>query len=669
MVIKRPAAAQAAKGRAGKIARPSVSQASGPMKKKQKKEVAETTEASTKSAAEAPAVSTPSDQPDWLDESDPESQNEVFLVTAAAVLSDKDQEDGDPLRDPSQVSKEEFQAALFDSISNPIYEQKRGGRPPSLTAKLDVYVGVKEPHKLRPQTQHHHAVLKFLKSKHRFLPFKLAMRRRHAIATHWSTSHKQLWSAVRYVHCTRLGKETVDRKPLVWTQDDQKLNLHDEANEPFQAAAWNRKRELRMSEPFEKKIKKKQETAEKVTKLDFQAMVLERRLLTPSAVLDHVMRNGSKAMQLWTCNRQGKLKEFIEHALQVEGASQAAAAERESDWERVQRLARNPCKCGSNSCVWWSLASDFFRNNPEIDRQRLAAALRKIIQLGPSKDVRVPTIIGEPNCAKSTVLDNVRSVFGQDKVLSKPKLGAPNGALSKLAKDDFRFVFWDDYRPVEYAAYPEDNPTVPATDFLAFFQGQPFNIQVSQSFNDGHPTMTWHRGVAMTCKEEGLWDPIGIVTREEIKHMKARVDIFRASHVVGTNPDLFDTSPACAEPWCRWILVDSVAYAARQGPTVVKKKVREPLALPPLPGQTSVESNAVVSQGLTGGVAQRIRQNREKALQRKRERQGDTGEGNAGSELGKVTPTIEPSNDMNEITPDPYAEFDDLEDPWASEPM
>ena len=81
------------------------------------------------------------------------------------------------------------------------------------------------------------------------------MRRRHAIATHWSTSHKQLWSAVRYVHCTRLGKETVDRKPLVWTQDDRKLNLHDEANEPFQAAAWNRKRELRMSEPFEKKIK------------------------------------------------------------------------------------------------------------------------------------------------------------------------------------------------------------------------------------------------------------------------------------------------------------------------------------------------------------------------------------------------------------------------------
>jgi hypothetical protein len=62
---------------------------------------------------------------------------------------------------------------------------------------------------------------------------------------------------------------------------------------------------------------------------------------------------------------------------------------------------------------------------------------------------------------------------------------------------------------VDYAAHPKENPTVPVTDFLAMFCGQPFNIQVSQSFNDGHPDMEYHRGAAMTAKEEGLWDPIG----------------------------------------------------------------------------------------------------------------------------------------------------------------
>ena len=128
--------------------------------------------------------------------------------------------------------------------------------------------------------------------------------------------------------------------------------------------------------------------------------------------------------------------------------------------------------------MWRRLASDFFENNKEIDKQRLAASLRKVICMGPCKEARVPTIVGEPNCAKSTVLDPIRNVFGQKSVLNKPKLGAANGALSKLAKGSIRFMYFDDYRPVEYAACPKENPTIPVTDFLAMFCGQPFDIQV-----------------------------------------------------------------------------------------------------------------------------------------------------------------------------------------------
>ena len=199
------------------------------------------------------------------------------------------------------------------------------------------------------------------------------------------------------------------------------------------------------------------------------------------------------------------------------------------------------------------MANDFFRNNPGIDRQRLAAALRKIIQLGPCKEARVPLITGESNPAKSTLLDNIRKVFGTEHVLGKPRIGAANGALTRLAKGVIRFIYFDDFRPVDYAALPEDNPTIPATEFLAMFCGQPFSIQVSQSFNDGHPAMEKHKGVAMTANAEGLWDPIGTVTREEIKHMQARVEIFPATHVVGTNPDDFEASPACPESWCRCV--------------------------------------------------------------------------------------------------------------------
>ena len=136
----------------------------------------------------------------------------------------------------------------------------------------------------------------------------------------------------------------------------------------------------------------------------------------------------------------------------------------------------------------------------------------------------------------------------------------------------------------------------------------------------------------MTCKEEGLWDPMGIVTREDIKHMKARVEIFRATHLVGDNPDLFDTSPACAEPWCRWILLDSLAYAARQGPNVVKRAKREPLALPPLPEHATAVSRPT-ARLLTEGEEQRIQTNRGKALQKKQDRQKKVVEAEPSEEI------------------------------------
>ena len=518
---------------------------------------------------ELPAPSTkPPDMktelPDWYGEANAESQTQVFLVTAAKLVNEEDQtenvedEEPPPLRNPSTITKLEFRTALQDAIANPMYEHKRGGRPPTRKLELDVYVGVMEGNL---GEKHHHAALKLFEGNHRFLPFKLAMRRRHGIATHWSTSHTQLWSTVRYLHCTTEHKPVVDRKPEVWTRDGRTLNLNHVSMEPFQAPAWNQRRENKMSEPFARKPKK-----DGFTKLDFSAVVLQHRLLTPNAVLEYMMEKGSSAMQLWIHNRQRKLKEFIQDALDMEAAKPAAALEKETEWALVERLSKGACSCGDGGCLWWSLASEFFENNKAIDQQRLAASLRKVICMGPCKEARVPIIVGEPNSAKSTVLDPIINVFGQKAVLNKPKLGAANGALSKLAKGGIRFIYFDDYRPVEYAACPKENPTIPVTEFLAMFCGQTFDIQVSQSFNDGHPDMKYKKGAAMTGKEEGLWDPIGNVTRQEIKHMKARVELFRATHVVGENPDDFDTSPGCAESWCRWIVVASIAYAHRQAP-------------------------------------------------------------------------------------------------------
>jgi hypothetical protein len=194
-------------------------------------------------------------------------------------------------------------------------------------------------------------------------------------------------------------------------------------------------------------------------------------------------------------------------------------------------------------------------------------------------------MVGPSNTGKSSVFDPVRAVFGAS-VFNKPKLGAPC-PLSKLPRDK-RFIYFDEYRPVEYAALPKDNPTVSATTFLAMFQGQPFDVQVSQSFNDSHPEVIWKHGAAMTAKEEGLWDPMGIVTREEIRHMQSRVEVFRAGYII---PEAdFVSLPLCGESWARWLVHDSMLYAAAprpQPPLVARRRL-----VPLLPIQSAASDRA-----------------------------------------------------------------------------
>ena len=132
----------------------------------------------------------------------------------------------------------------------------------------------------------------------------------------------------------------------------------------------------------------------------------------------------------------------------------------------------------------------------------------------------------------------------------------------------------------------------------------------------------------MTAKDEGLWDTLGVVTREEIKHMKNRVELFRATHVISEDPDDFEVSPACASSWCRWVLTDSVAYAARQGPVRLSGGVeRTRLALPVL---EDTRGTVVGTQRLTAQQAQKVEENRQRALRQRRESPQKKSRPNAG---------------------------------------
>ena len=104
--------------------------------------------------------------------------------------------------------------------------------------------------------------------------------------------------------------------------------------------------------------------------------------------------------------------------------------------------------------------------------------------------------------------------------------------------------------------------------------------------------------------------------------MQARVEIFRATKVVGEGPDDFLSSPAGGPSWCRWLIVDSIAFAARQAPSKFPVCVdRMPKALPPLP--TTQATCAITDSvcALSGAQKVEVERKRDAALRRKGDKQ------------------------------------------------
>ncbi len=178
----------------------------------------------------------------------------VFLVTLAAKtcvnlldpnrkrLRKKTKTEDEGLRDPSTMSREEVRDAVLDAVANPAADGPAGGRPRTRELHVCKLVTVREPHILAERF-HFHIGLK-LSGETRFLPLKLALRKRSNLASHWSTSHTMLWSVIRYLTVPSQTKHVVDVTPLVWTHDGGALNLFEEAQEPFNARALKRRREV-----------------------------------------------------------------------------------------------------------------------------------------------------------------------------------------------------------------------------------------------------------------------------------------------------------------------------------------------------------------------------------------------------------------------------------------
>ena len=135
---------------------------------------------------------------------DDELLSSVYLVTLPRVLA-ATLASTQHLQDPSSLSREQIRDAVWGAMEN-LDVTARGGRPRDpnqgpLMLKVSV---VKEKHS--DGSYHFHVGLK-LRSQQRFLAARRTLLDRHGLASHWSSSHTQWWSVVRYLVYTSTGKK------------------------------------------------------------------------------------------------------------------------------------------------------------------------------------------------------------------------------------------------------------------------------------------------------------------------------------------------------------------------------------------------------------------------------------------------------------------------------
>ena len=304
-----------------------------------------------------PQVST--SVPDWMTSEDLNVQREVFLITFASVLESTALMASTPVRTLDGLTRENVRDAVLDAIGNPIQDSSRGGRPRTQAITVICMVTVRE------EPLHFHVALK-LSAKARFLPFKTALRQRSGLASHWSTSHSEKWSAIRY--CThQTDHKDVDQQPLVWLANEGHLAdsfvaqswLFENSQERFMASVIKRRREVAVMNAGTSKLAK----TEKFGKLDFIALVQDKCLRSPNQAIAYMCESGSKAMQAWTTNNQSRLKEYIRHAEEWAEAPAKARTETESGWDLVKRLFTDVCDCTGTCCGWVAAADAFFERN------------------------------------------------------------------------------------------------------------------------------------------------------------------------------------------------------------------------------------------------------------------------------------------------------------------
>ncbi len=176
-----------------------------------------------------------------LGEQDASKKVLVHLLTFSRLLPDT--LEGGDLRNVSGLSRQEVAECVWKAFDNPVPAGAgRRGRPCTRTeGLLSKLVVFREQHE---DGDYHFHVAVLLRQPRTFASAKRTLRVRDGLVAHFSSSHTQFWSAVRYGYTPSAKKLTVDPEPLSWGPEGwNSLDLYEESQQPWTAEIWKRRRE------------------------------------------------------------------------------------------------------------------------------------------------------------------------------------------------------------------------------------------------------------------------------------------------------------------------------------------------------------------------------------------------------------------------------------------
>ena len=471
------------------------------------------------------------------------------MMTLSRITTERLQR-GD-LIDITTLTRQQVLEGVLNAWEDPLPAPGGGGRPrvPGQRAVKKIVV-FEEAHS--DGSKHFHIAVLLVKEM-RWAPARRTLLERHMLAAHFSRSHAQWWSAVRYGYVPSPKKPIVDVNPLQWVPlGCPAFSLFDDSQQPYQVEAWVHRRE-------------KSDLAVAAaggsatfTKLDFNTLVLAKGLTTKASVLAFGQSHGTAAMLSFLTRNQKKLNEFLDEAVEFHAAPAVFAGETETDWALLCKTADQACLKG-DACEYCVAAKSFFeRNAPSFSQRHLANALRKVIVAGPSKNSRVPFLVGTTNTGKSSLIESFDLLYGERRVFHLPAVTDPRFPLRNWLRNK-RFVSWDEFDPVEFATAR----VLPVTTFKKAFNGQWFEIQVPQCHHDGNPDFRWKQGVVFANRLEGLWETNRKVPIEDIRHMQARVEQFECTSVFVPPGQIRPEIPQCAVHLARWVRDGAALFDAQ----------------------------------------------------------------------------------------------------------